>query len=278
MLKNKSKLFLENEPLIINWSNLSCLENKSGGSLFFGVGLMSRTILSEGIPFDILSFFFEAERLRQNFKLNRVVILIADTHATSNHTHTEKQINKVSEKTFVTLQKIIRNFVFSNFELIKASDLHQKNSFKVILQKLPKLENKYLKLEIADTLWLNKHKNLKIKLGWAISKQNRVEGNDERFFDNEIIKHCPDVGLIHLPAGKTLGPNRPKASPYLSLDNLKRIIIQDNEDVNGKLKSSSREVFMHFSRIVRTFEKLQGKLPFDTLEEKMKFLINKSLA
>jgi len=278
-----SKLF-ENEPLIINWHNIKRLKNNKSGSIFFGLGLVSRNQLSVGIPFDILSFFFVSEILKNSLNLSKVIVLIADSHALSNRIFDNMQIQNQANLTLTQAQKIVRNFAFNNFEIIMASDMHKLPSFQSILSKLPKFENKYLRLEIADTLWLTNNRNLKIKIGWAISKENRTEGNDERFFDNDIIKMCPNLSLIHLQAGRTLDSNRPKASPYLSVRNEHRILLLKNENVNEKLKTAKNNwtdksmggLISHLHDIVHSFENIQGRLPFNTLEQKIKFILDKA--
>lgn len=246
---------------------------------------MSRNDLSIGLPFDVLSFFFVSELIKRSLILSKVIVLIADNHALSNNKFDEKQIEILANKTLDQLEKVVRNFVFKNFEIVKASDIHKLTSFQKILSNIPNMKNEYLRLEVADTLWLKENKNLKIKLGWAISKENRIEGNDERFFDKDIISNCPGVSLIHLQAGRTLDRNRPKASPYLSLVSENRLLLIKGERVKEKINlglnnwgnSSMGGLESHLHDIVHSFEKIQGRLPFDNIIQKLQFILDKAV-
>ena len=285
MLNDNLQKLLENEPLVINWENLNLLENNKGGSIFFGIGLMSKKRLSTAIPFDILSFFFVSEILKNSLNLSNVNIIIADNHAKSNNLFSNSDINILADQTFNLIEKIIRNFAFKDFDIFKASEIHRLKSFQKILSGLPKMENEYLRLEIADTLWLKQNKDLKIKLGWSISSEKQVGGNDERFFDVGILQNCPDISIIHLRAGRTLDPNKPKASPYLSIDNDRRILLVKDENVDQKIKiafnnwsdKSLGGLISHLHDIVHCFEKLQGKLPFNNIEQKVQFILDKAI-
>ena len=284
MLKDDIQKLLENEPLIINWQNFSQFKT-GGGSLFFGIGLMSKDKLSVAMPFDILSFFFVSEILKRPLNLSGVNIIIADNHALSNGLFSKSKINDLANQTSNQINKIIRNFALKDFNVFKASEIHSLDSFQKILTNLPSMENEYLRLEIADTLWLVENKNLKVKLGWAISSEKQVGGNDERFFDKGILKTSPDIQLIHLQAGRTLNPIRPKASPYLSTDGEPRILLVKDENVEQKIKStignwpdkSMGGLISHLHDIVRCFERLQGRLPFNSLGQKIQFIIDKAV-
>lgn len=285
MLNNSLQVLLENEPLIINWENFNKFENNNKGSIFFGIGLMSKDKLSVAMPFDILSFFFVSEILKKSLNLSEVNVIIADNHAISNNLFKKCKIANLADQTFNQISKIVRNFAFKNFNVFKASEIHKLDSFQKILSDLPEMKNEYLRLEIADTIWLNQNKDLKIKLGWAISTEKKVGGNDERFFDTNIQQMCPDISLVHLQAGRTLDPNRPKASPYLSINKEPRILLLKNENVDQKIKSaisnwsdkSMGGLISHLHDIVRCFEKLQGRLPFSLLAQKIQFIIDKAV-
>lgn len=83
-------------------------------------------------------------------------------------------------------------------------------------------------------------------------------------------------------AGRTFDPNKPKASPYISVKDDHRILITPQEDVPQKFceaetlwgSSSCNGVKRHLADIVRLFEKLFVKLPAMTLEQKIQFILN----
>lgn len=279
---------LSNEPLIeaevthafIDWPSL---QNSEGKTLFFGVGLCTAKQPAVAVPFDILSFFFVAERLRRFFNLSKVFVIIADTHAQTNAFMTPEIISDSRSNIFRTCKKIIHNFSFPNFEILVASNAAQLESFQLIIKQLPPLENQYLRQELADIIWLTQNKNLGIKLGWTIDNSIRPSGHDERFFDTKLlsIQKIP-VSFIFSGAGRTFDPNRPKASPYISVRDESRLLIEPQEDVSRKFREaevrlgvlSCNGVKRHLADIVRLFEKLFVKLPEMTLEEKIQFILN----
>lgn len=280
--------FLSNEPLIeaeitrafLDWPSLLNSERKT---LFFGVGLCTAKQPAVAIPFDILAFFFVAERLKRFFNLSRVIVLIADAHAQTNSFMTSGIIAETQSNILTTFQKIVRNFSLPDFEILIASDIRREESFQSVLKQLPSLENRYLRQELADIIWLTNHKNLAIKLGWTIDNSPEPSGHDERFFDTQLlsIQKIP-VSFMFTRAGRTFDPNKPKASPYISVRDDHRLLIKPQEDVPQKFReaetrwgvSSCNGVRGHFADIVRLFEKLFIKLPLMTLEQKIQFILN----
>ena len=280
--------FLSNEPLIkaeitrafLDWPSLL---NSEGKTLFFGVGLCTAKQPAVAVPFDILSFFFVAERLKRFFALSEVIVFIADAHAQTNRFMTPEIISDSRRNILETFNRIIHNFSFPNFEILLASEITQLESFQSILSTLPSLENQYLRQELADVVWLTQNKNLSIKLGWTIDNSTQPTGHDERFFDTQLlsIQKIP-VSFMFTRAGRTFDPNKPKASPYISVRDDHRLLIKPQEDVPQKFHeaetrwgvSSCNGVRGHFADIVRLFEKLFIKLPLMTLEQKIQFILN----
>lgn len=286
----KLKIFLQNQPLVEAESSVAALKadilQKKNDGLFFGVGVVSSKDISVGVPFDILALFFEAEMLRQAFGLKKVTVLIGDTHAKSNHTFSDEKIDKISNKTLHILQKIIKNFNLSHFQLFMASDIFRLPKFQKIFMSLPDFLNMYLKHEITDCLFFQKTENLRLKLGWTMHKGMEVIGHDERFFDREIGKFCPDLSFIHLKPGHTFDKNRPRVSPYLSVKGEKRILLKKNEKVKEKIKEAVKEWrdrslgggINHLAAIIRAFERLNGGLLNMTLAEKIQFILDRAVS
>jgi len=280
--------FLSNEPLIeaeashafIDWPSLIDTEGKT---LFFGVGLCTAKEPAVAIPFDILSFFFVAERLKRFFGLSRIIVLIADTHAETNTFMSSDLIRNTRTNIVHTLEKVVRNFSLPNFEILLASQMHQLETFKRINTQLPAIDNQYLHQELADIIWLSKHKNLGIKLGWTIDSSTKPSGHDERFFDTQLLAHQKlPISFIFVKAGRTFDAKRPKASPYIAVRGEHRLLLQPCKQVNRKLTAQSggrntntlEGAKKHLGNIVRLFEKLFIKLPAMTQEQKMQFILN----
>lgn len=243
----------------------------NSGSVFFGVGLMTSKQLGENLPFDILGMFFATELIRRNLNLDSAIVILGDSHALSNNIFPPEDVKIFADKTERELLKIVHNFALTNFKILRASIFHLSQEFQQILQTLPDMNNEYLRLEIADCLFLKQTADLKLKVGWTMSKAKNIEGNDERFFDAGIKKFIPDLNFVHLEPGWTFDPNRPRVSPYISLPGENRVVLKPNQEI-----SDLGICGPHVAKIIRCAEMLWGKLPFNNLESKVRFLIDKA--
>jgi len=282
-----SQLMMQ-EPLLLEdrsgaFINMNALESAHNPSLFFGVGLCSSTQPAIAIPFDILSFFFMAEKLRRILNLDTIFILLADTHALSNSFMTREMVTIQTKHMQTTFTAIIRNLHLTHFKILSSSQFHEEATFQKIVFSIPHMENEYVRQEIADMRWFFKCKNVRIKLGWAIDIRETSHGHDERFFDRHIAsKTSIPLTFIHMKAGRTFDPKRPKASPYIAVKGESRLMLKDNENVIQKFQqakeTSSMDVIngvrSHAGLIIRLFEELFIRIPLPTLEEKIQFVIN----
>lgn len=290
-MKSKQEIltFLQNEPLIqaeLSGGAINTLTRTDlkGKSLFFGIGLCTAKEPAVAIPFDILSFFLVAERLRRFLDINKAIVLIADTHALTNKFMTSNEVNALTQKSLRIMTCIIRNLDLNKFEPLIHSDIAAQQSFVKILEAIPAMDNQYLRHEIADITWLVKHQGVSLKLGWTIDSSAVPGGHDERFFDTELQKLAAlPIGFLYLKAGRTFDKHRQKVSPYISVAGEPRIIIAANEDVRGKF-SAARSSWeddhfggtrRHIADIVRLFEKLFGQLPSLSLEQKIEHIMKR---
>ncbi len=290
MKKEKLLSILKEEPLFIeglssdfiDWDLLLSTVNPS---LFFGIGLCTSKEPATAIPFDILSFFFLAEKLQRELSLDTIFVLIADEHARTNTFMTDEIIQKRTNEMKSTCIKVIRNLRLKNFTVILSSDIHTDPQFQTILETMPNMPNQYLQKEIADMTWFTNVKNVRLKLGWSINNDPIPQGHDERFFDSQIRDaHALPLSFLHCKAGKTFDSNRPKASPYISIEGESRILLSPNENVKEKLDLFStrkddemaRAALNHMGSIVRLFESLFIRIPKETLAEKIQFIIDLS--
>ena len=158
-LSTMDKLFikLQNIPLV---KKVDLKAPNKSGSLFFGVGLMTSKQMGVNLPFDILGMFFAAELIRKTLSLDSALVILGDTHAISNQLLSEAKIKRFADKIENELNKIVRNFALLNFVILRASKFHNDPEFQKILNSLPLMNNEYLRLEIADCLWIQQIKNL----------------------------------------------------------------------------------------------------------------------
>lgn len=245
-------------------------------SIFFGLGLCTSKKPAIAVPFDILSFFLTAESMVCQIPHLKTLVLIADTHAASNSFMDSESVAKAKEKLTTVCQKIITKLNLNNFSIVFASEISPLPSFQNIISSIPVMENPYLRQEIADVVWLSRHENLIAKLGWSLDSKPKSKGHDERFFDLEIQKFLDKpVQFIHLEAGRTFDVNKPKASPYIATEDENRILLESDENVSEKIGMASKDMLVHLSKIVSLFEKLFGTIDTNTLDKKIRFIIDK---
>lgn len=272
---------IRNEPLFegdITMKNIPST-SASTGNLMVGVGLCTSSLPAQGIPFDILAFFLLPELLRQNGIIENTFLLIADTHAETNSFMTHSHTERLAKRMETTALSIIRSLRLQDFKIVRASDIRKNKSFKDTLNSIPVMENQYLREEVADLLWMEKHNNVKWKLGWTISSSDIPQGHDERFFDLKAKQLCTTaMNFLYTSAGRTFDNLKPKASPYISTANTDRIILSKDESVMVKIARTDRKsehiiaAMNHLERIIRLFEKLVVRIPLSTLEEKIDFI------
>lgn len=288
-MKTKEEIlsFLQNEPLIeaeLSGGAINTLTrtHPKGASLFFGVGLCTAKEPAVAIPFDILSFFLVAERLRRFLDMDRVIVLVADTHALTNSFMTPDIVNALTQKSLLTFTTIIRNLHLNTFEFLVHSDIAVQQAFTKTLEAVPAMDNQYLRHEIADITWLVKHRNVALKLGWTIDSSPISGGHDERFFDTHLQKLVSlPISFLYLKAGRTFDKHRQKVSPYIAVAGEPRLIINPDEDVRGKFAAARLSwgddhfggTRKHIADIVRAFEKLFRQIPSLSLEQKIDHIL-----
>ena len=265
----------------IDWPTLL---NSSNPSLFFGVGLCTSREPAVALPFDILSFFFIAEKLWRELSLDTIFVLIADEHALTNSFMTDKLVQKLRQKMKLTFTTLIRNLQLRHFQIITSSEMHNDKEFQKIFTSLPNIQNQYLHQELADMVWFTQTNNVRIKLGWSINNDSLPQGHDERFFDAEIKRVSPNLPLLflHCKAGKTFDPKRPKTSPYIAIANEPRILLRPDENALEKIAAAKvtcnpelfRGTMSHLGLIVRLFESVFIQIPKERTEDKIQFIID----
>ena len=252
------------------------MQSNSPASIFFGLGLCTSKKPAVAVPFDILSFFLTAESLIRQLPHLKTLVLIADTHASSNSFMNIESVAKAKQKLTNVCQKIIKNLNLNNFSIVFASEISQLPSFKKVISSLPIMDNPYLRREIADVIWLSQQENLVAKLGWSLDIKSNSKGHDERFFDLEIQKFLDkSVQFIHLEAGRTFDVTKQKASPYIAVEGENRILLDSDEKVSEKITMANKETLAHLSKIVSLFEKLFGTIEASNLPSKIQFIIDK---
>ncbi len=265
------------------------LNEVASGAVYFGTGLCTPSQISKGLPFDILSMLFTAEKIRRLLPNGTVYHCIADTHAYSNKRFDEGAIRDVAERERTTLRKIAQNFKFDWYEVLLISEFDRTKRYVDILNRLPvsRSDHEYVVRELADMEWLRQEKNVCIKVSWIIQATETSLGFDERLFDRRYRELVDEnMSFAYVKAGRTLDKHRPKASPYIHVEGEKRILLAQGEDVKGKFKAAEVEfgdknfgsAWKYFNSIVRLYQELVEPIHAKTLEERIEHIISVGLS
>lgn len=287
MLAGLTKL-VQNDPLFEAIPSLEGIEALSPGataaSVYLGTGLCTPEFLSAGLPFDILSMVFAAEKIRRYLGDGSVFHLIADSHALSNRLFRPAEVTSLARVQREQLQRLATNLNFMQYHLILASELHNQSSYVQLLCTLPSTEedHDYVRLEVTDIEWFRQHHEVCVKIGWIIQASPTSLKYDERLFDGRYrsLFDAP-MSFLYVKAGRTFDPSRPKAPPYISIPGEKRLLLSEVEDVAAKLENAATDFHdkglngarRHFANLVRSYQELVEPLPTGTLEDKIAHII-----
>lgn len=261
-------------------------ERQSGGSLYFGTGLTTSKAPSIGVPFDVVGMLSVAERLREVLGLEKVIQFIADTHALSNPFCTPEDVNAMAEKMVDASRRIAKMLgMEAAYMPLRASDIDTSPEYLEILNSIQSDDHEYVRREWSDIEYLRRHHDLRMKLSWTIGPKVNKVGFDERLYDlrfREVMGQS--MSFIYLLPGRTLDVNRPKVSPYISIQGERRILLQPGEDVSKKFEEAEeaqgegkmQSAKEHLANIVSLFEGIHGNVLGTTAEEKVQAIINEA--
>ncbi|MBC7565040.1 tyrosine--tRNA ligase [Candidatus Saccharibacteria bacterium] len=284
-----SKL-VQNEALLeaapsLQFLNERSVNDKPGGSIYYGTGLTTPKAISIGIPFDMLGMMLTAEKVRQAGGFEKVYHHIADTHAKTNDWIDEEAVDAAAMRTIKTLEAVRKNLQLDNFEFMLASGFDTTPEYSSLVETFDASEeHEYVRREMADMEWYRTNADVRLKLGWVIQSKETEMGFDERRFDREYLKFHPEkMSFIYAKPGRTFDTKRPKASPYISIDGENRLLLAPGVNVKdvfeAKNDSNLGGAKKHIESIVRLYEDLYGslgKIGVDTtLESKVQAIIDR---
>lgn len=235
-------------------------------SVFIGIGLASGPHLSASLPLDALGMLLMGEQVRQVVGARELVVLVADTHARSNGIPTLDVLKKADEYAEL-LSRVQRRIGLHQMRIMLASDIHCQPDFQDIYleikRRAPLQDHDYFKREVADIEYFHRRSGGVVKVGWTMDRGGQgVTKRDERAFDRRFCRwvgrHVP---FVYCKAGRVFDDQRRKASPYLTLDPQRRLCLNPDEDVRGKVQCARREVSVstfrgvgrHLSAVTRTY-------------------------
>lgn len=255
-----------------------------GGALYFGTGLATSKAMSVGVPFDVVGMLLTARKIQGVLKLSRVIQLIADTHALSNTFTTPEDVSAMAEKMKDVSSRVAHLIGLGDVYMpVKSSDFDQTNGYREIFDGVVSDDHEYVRREWADIEYLRRTYKLVLKLSWIVDPKAKKVGFDERLYDlrfREVMGQS--MSFIYVNPGRTLDPNRMKASPYISIAGERRILLDPQEDVHKKFADAEAEfgadkfksTRLHLSQIVTLYEEQVGAVIGTSLEDKIQSIIN----
>jgi hypothetical protein len=290
---NRLLKIIRNEALIEAEPSISAIDDSTlesdGGSIYYGTGLTTPNAISVGLPFDVLGMMLTAEKLRKAGEFDKVYHHIADTHAKTNDWIDDEQVDAVAENAILTLERVKQNLGLDAFEFVRSSSFDTSDEYKALVETFDSsVEHEYVRREMADMEWYRIHEDVRIKLGWIIQSSETDMGFDERRFDKEYLKFHPgQMSFVYTKPGRTFDTSRPKASPYISIDGERRLVLRPGMNVEELLAKEIDPNLggakKHLQNIIRLYEGIYGNLgKFGkdgvTFESKLQHIVDKCLS
>lgn len=296
-LKEKYKPFTNfvlNEPLIeqrptLDATSFAALESNPQGSIYYGTGLTTPKAIAVGLPFDVLGMMLVAERVKKSLGLTEIYHHVADTHAKTNEWIDPQEVDRRAKIVRDTLTRVASNLELDGFNVTLASEFDQSPEYQASVEhfKSKSTEHEYVIREMADMEWYRKMHGTVVKMGWIIQASEAPVGFDERLFDQEYKRIEGDkLSFVYTKPGRTLDLSRPKASPYIQIEDENRILLEKGEDAISKMQEATVRMKdphlggarKHIDSIVRLYEKMFGSFGKVPLEEKVQAIIDKATA
>lgn len=258
-------------------------------AVIVGIGLCTRDQLSAGVPLDVLGLLLPAERIRRVIQGDSLVVVVADSHASTNQ-FDDHDIQRRAEHAVAVLEQLRLRLGLKRMRVIRASRFHRTQAYRQVYSWLeedsPAGAHPYFKQELADVEYLDRQLGGIVKVGWAISGSASVEPvRDELAFDRRFQKWIGNhVGFVYCKAGRTFEDRRPKACPYTVLNPSRRICLDPAEDPRAKLeeahqiarRSTIRGARKHLNAVCRAYSDLVSPLS-GPLEDRLQRLVQESV-
>ena len=263
---------VEQEPLFETQPSRSAVEDAPASlrpsTVFAGIGLVSGALVTHALPFDVLGLLLSAEHARRALSAERLLVLVADTHALHNGAPAEL-LDQRADEYVELLSAIARSCGFAHMRIARASHWQQDDAYRRVLsnveQRLPGATHPYVLRETADIAYVERKYGAVVKVGWALQRSRLGAHRDERLFDDTFRRWLGGGSyFVYAKAGRALDDRRQKVSPYVVSDASRRICLDPQEDVASKLaraqaevsRSTYRGVCNHLKAVTRSYSKL----------------------
>ena len=263
-----------------NWPENSLEERPR--SIYFGIGLTGAKELSPGLPIDVFSQMFMAEYARRKFGGNgKVYILLADAHAIGAG-RPEDEVRQKTIELEKTLTTVCSNLELSDFEIIKATDLLKEKSYRDLLSQFAD-EFIYDQFQWTDYVYMNREKQVGVKVSWARGGLFNPGVRDERVFDIGFQERRNDFPLsyIYVQSGRTFDPDCPRSAPYLTKVGQPRLLLTQEsnaitflDNLEPALLHQMRSTTAYLGELTKLFEIVIAPLRSECLGERLQAMLD----
>lgn len=284
---------VEQHPLLETQPSCAGVEDASpllsARTVFTGIGLVSGDAVSSAVPLDVMGLLLGAEQVRRTLAADRLVVLVADTHALGNGA--PSALLRLRTHQYVRLLRAVAaRCQFTQMQVVRASewerDADYQDTLQSVLRRMPADTDAYVSREVADIAYVERVYGSFVKVGWALQRSAHGALRDERLFDRAYERWIGGRGcFVYSKPGRALDDQRQKVSPYVVADRARRICIDAQEDVVEKLRrtrqsvtrSTYRGVCKHLNAVTRTYSELVRPLE-GSVPERAQAMINDLLA
>ena len=202
--------------------------------------------------------FIVANKVRRLFGLNKIIHLIADTHAKDHFPDREVDVVALRDRTIV--QNLVDRLGLSDhYTIIFSSEIDTSEVYLNTLEKVRSLcaDGDYFAREATDIHHLHETHNVVLKLSWAMPGKKKAKRDESRFDAiYESIFGADRMSFIYTTAGMTFDPRRRNVCPYVSVLGELRLLFQEGA-CGAKIeewRELSSGAYKHVARLVAGFE------------------------
>jgi hypothetical protein len=220
------------------------------------------------MPLDVMGLLLSAEQVRRTLAAERLVVLVADTHALGNGAPSTL-LRRRTDEYVKLLRSVAHRCRFAQMEVVRASewecDARYQDTLQSVRRRMPTDTDAYVSREVADIAHVERLYGSFVKVGWALQRSTHGAHRDERLFDRAFEHWVGGRGcFVYSKPGRALDDRRQKVSPYVVADVTRRICLDPREDVVAKLdrtqqsitRSTYRGVCNHLKAVTRSYTEL----------------------
>ena len=285
---------IEQDPLILSKPSRAAVRRFDDAPriVYLGVGLCTRDSLSQGLPVDLLGMILPAEAIRRAVAASQIVVLVADTHATTNNLPLG-QVERRARRTVGAVARIARRLGLTRLVVLRASALDRETEFVRTLSTVTGAAqctggrdyHPYVLRQVADVAYFAERFGPVVKVGWAMSSKPLPSTTlDEAAFDRLVEPLTgARAAYIYCSPGRALDDGRRRVPPYIVHDPARRVLLRHDEDVAGKLARAAacvspgtlRAVRNHLRRLTASYVRVLEPVRGASVEDRVQAILGR---